>query len=119
MVKLTGKEEEIMEMMWQLKEATPREVMMMYEEPRPHVNTVSTIIQLLEQKGYLSHYPKGRGFVYFPCVAKADYARMKFGSLVERYFNKSYMNVVSALVSEEKVSREELIAFVEQLKAEE
>ncbi len=116
MTKLTTKEEEVMELIWKLKEATPKEVMFMYEEPRPHINTVATVIQFLEQKGYVAHYPKGRGYVYYPLVAKDDYGKQKFGSLVDRYFDNSYMNVVSALVSEEKVTREELIAFIEQLK---
>ncbi len=116
MVKLTTKEEEVMEQVWKLKETTPKEVMMQYDEPRPHINTISTVIQILEQKGYVSHYPKGRGYVYFPTVDKDEYAKHKFGSLVDRYFDNSYMNVVSALVTEEKVTREELLDFIETLK---
>ncbi len=116
MVRLTTKEEEVMEFVWKLKETTPREVMMQYDEPRPHINTVSTVIQILEGKGYVSHYPKGRGYIYFPVVAKEDYARKKFGTLVDHYFDNSYMNVVSALVTEEKVTREELLDFIETLK---
>ncbi len=116
MVRLTAREEEVMELIWQVGETTPKEVRMMYDEPRPHINTVATMVQFLEQKGYLSHYSKGRGYVYFPIVDKKEYAKHKFGSLVDRYFDKSYMNVVSALVSEEKVSREELLDFIEKLK---
>ncbi len=116
MIKLTAKEEEVMELIWKKGETTPREVMMMYDEPRPHINTVATMVQFLEQKGYISHYPKGRGYVYFPIVEKKDYAKQKFGSLVDRYFDNSYMNVVSALVTDEKVTREELLDFIENLK---
>lgn len=85
---------------------------------RPHINTVSTIIQLLEKKGYLTHRPHGRGYLYIPAVKKENYGRRKFESFVSRYFGNSYMNVVSALVKEEKVSEKELIDFVDKLKRE-
>lgn len=118
MERLTAKEESIMEMIWQIGSCTPKDVLAMMPEPRPHINTVSTIIQLLEKKGYLTHRPHGRGYLYIPAVKKENYGRRKFESFVSRYFGNSYMNVVSALVKEEKVSEKELIDFIDKLKRE-
>ncbi len=116
MQKLTGKEEEVMEMIWKLSEAAPKDVVQMYDDPKPHINTVATMFQILERKGYLTHRPQGRGYLYTPIVSQKEYGRKKFSSFVSRYFGNSYMNVVSALVSEEKVTREELLDFIEKLK---
>lgn len=118
MNKLTTKEEEVMEHIWTLGPCAPKDVQALYEEPRPHINTIATVIQILEKKGYLSHRPQGRGYIYEPIVKKEDYGRGKLSSFVDRYFGKSYMKVVSTFVAEEKVSREELIDFLNNLKSE-
>lgn len=116
MEKLTNKEEEVMEMIWQCGPCSPKDIIAMYSNPKPHINTIATMFQFLEKKGYLSHEAKGRGYVYSPIVPKEEYGKTKFSSFVDRYFDKSYMNVVSALVQEDKISRDELIAFLEKLK---
>lgn len=116
MDKLTAREESIMEMIWQIGSCTPKEVLAMMPEPKPHINTVATMFQSLEKKGYLTHSPKGRGYIYTPKVKQMSYGRRKFDAFVSRYFGNSYMKVVSTLVKEEKVSEEELIDFVNKLK---
>ena len=117
MEKLTNKEEEVMEMIWQCGPCSPKDIVANYPEPKPHVNTIATMFQFLEKKGYLSHEAKGRGYIYLPLVSQAEYGKMKFTNFVDRYFDRSYMNVVSALVQEDKISRDELVAFLEQLKS--
>lgn len=117
MRKLTGKEEEVLEKMWQLGDCTPREIVEQYPEPQPHVNTVATMVQSLERKGYVGHRQQGRGYIYFPLVSQEDYGRTKLGGFVDRYFKHSYMELVSSLVAEEKVSEQELIDFINELKA--
>lgn len=116
MVKLTAKEEEVMEWIWQIGKCTPKDVHANYDDPKPHINTIATMFQMLEKKGYLTHEPKGRGYLYEPIVDQEEYGKSKLGTFVERYFDKSYMKVVSTLVSEEKVSREELLQFLNELK---
>lgn len=116
MEKLTNKEEEVMEYIWQLGPCAPKDVVTLYPAPKPHVNTVATMFQSLERKGYLTHEEKGRGYIYSPAVEQSTYGKGILHSFVSRYFGNSYMNVVSALVQEEKVSREELMAFLEELK---
>ncbi|MBQ0019737.1 MAG: BlaI/MecI/CopY family transcriptional regulator [Bacteroidales bacterium] len=114
--RLTYKEEEVMEYIWQLGPCAPKDVVAQYPDPKPHISTVSTMFQILERKGYLTHEVKGRGYIYLPAVEQRSYGKGKLQSFVTRYFDNSYMNVVSALVQEEKVSQEELIDFLEKLK---
>ena len=115
MDKLTGKEEEVMEMIWRIGPCAPKDVVAEYEEPKPHINTIATMFQSLERKGYLIHEAKGRGYIYSAAIAQEDYGRSKFTNFVNRYFDNSYMNVVSALVQEEKISKSELLDFLKKL----
>ncbi|MDO4737419.1 MAG: BlaI/MecI/CopY family transcriptional regulator [Bacteroidales bacterium] len=115
MNKLTGKEEEVMEMIWKIGPCAPKDVVAEYEEPKPHINTIATMFQSLERKGYLIHEAKGRGYIYSAAIAQEDYGRSKFTNFVNRYFDNSYMNVVSALVQEEKISKSELLDFLKKL----
>lgn len=114
--KLTNKEEEVMEYIWQIGPCAPKDVVALYPDPKPHISTVATMFQSLDRKGYLTHQAKGRGYIYHAAVERASYGKGKLQSFVSRYFDNSYMNVVSALVQEEKVSREELMRFLEELK---
>ena len=116
MERLTRREEEVMEMIWQLGSCAPKDVRAMFPDPKPHINTVATMFQLLEKKGYLTHEQRGRGYLYRPAVKQDSYGRGKFEQFVRRYFGNSYMNVVSALVREEKVSEQELTDFLDNLK---
>lgn len=116
MEKLTNKEEEAMEFIWQTGSCAPKDIMVLYPDPKPHINTISGLFQSLEHKGYLTHEPKGRGYIYSPAIEQAAYGKGKLHSFVDRYFGKSYMNVVSTLVQEEKVTQEELLKFLEELK---
>lgn len=116
MEKLTSKEEEVMELIWKLGSCSPKDVQAEYPEPRPHINTIATMFQSLEKKGYVNHRTAGRGYIYEPQVKKETYGSNKLDAFVSRHFNHSYMNVVSTLVREEKVSEEELEQFLRELK---
>ncbi len=116
MQKLTAKEEEVMELMWQLGECAPKDIVAQYPEPRPHVNTVATMVQSLERKEFVGHRQQGRGYIYFPLVKQEDYGRTKLGGFVDRYFKHSYIELVSSLVAEEKVSEQELLDFLKDLR---
>ena len=116
MQKLTAREEEVLELMWQLGECAPKDIVALYEDPKPHVNTIATMVQSLERKAYVSHRQQGRGYIYFPIVKEEDYGRSKLGGFVSRYFKHSYMNLVSSLVTEEKVTEQELLDFLNELK---
>lgn len=115
MQKLTQKEEEVMEFIWQLGSAAPKDVLALYDDPKPSVNTIATSFQSLEKKGYLRHEAEGRGFRYFPLVEQKDYGKDKFQSFVSRYFSGSYKQLISAFVKDENVSREELMELLDDL----
>ena len=115
MEKLTQKEEEVMELIWQLGSAAPKDVLALYDDPKPSINTVASSFQSLEKKGYLRHETEGRGFRYFPLVAQEDYGKGKFRSFVSRYFGGSYKQLISAFVKDENVSRDELIELLDDL----
>lgn len=116
MNKLTTKEEEVMEKIWQIEPCSPKDVQATYEEPVPHINTIATVFQILERKGFLTHEPKGRGYIYSSAIAKEDYGRSKLGVFVDHYFKRSYLKLVSSLVENEKVSEQELLDFLHELR---
>ena len=115
MNRLTEKEEEVMEMIWELGPCSPKDVVARYDEPKPHVNTIATMFQSLEKKGYLCHEAKGRGYIYSAVVDKEKYGRSKMKSFVGRFFGNSYMTVVSALVEDATLPAVELLALRRQL----
>lgn len=78
MEKLTNKEEEVMGMIWQYGLCSPKEIVAIYPEPKPHVNTIATMFQFLEKKGFLSHEAKSRGYIYTPLISQAEYGKTKF-----------------------------------------
>ena len=114
--KLTEKEEEVMALIWKLGSCAPKEVQALYDEPRPHINTVAMVFQSLEKKGYLTHRPQGRGFVYEPAVQREDYGNRRISQFVDAFFSDSYMSVVSALVRDKKVDEADLLQFLADLR---
>ncbi len=116
MEKLTSKEEEVMELIWQLGQCAPKDVSSLYPEPQPSANAIAQVFQALEKKGYLTHEPKGRGFVYRPIVEKQAYGRGRLSSVINRFFSDSYMSVVSALMQEDKVTEADLLQYLADLK---
>ncbi len=106
--KLTEKESEIMSMLWQAGPLSVRQMLERYPDPKPHFNTVSTTVRILEDKGYVSHEACGNTFRYFAVADMADFRDRSFKQLVKNYFNNSYTSVVSALVEDEKISIDEL-----------
>ena len=119
MEKLTSKEEEVMELIWQLGQCAPKDVSSLYPEPQPSANAIAQVFQALEKKGYLKHEPKGRGFVYRPIVDKQAYGRGRLSNVINRFFSDSYMSVVSALMQEEKVTEADLLQYLADLKRKE
>ena len=116
MMKLTTKEEEVMEKIWQLGPCAPKDVQATYDEPVPHINTIATVFQILERKGFLTHEPKGRGYIYSAKVKQEDYGRTKLGSFVDHYFKRSYLKLVETLVQDEKVTEQELLDYLHELR---
>lgn len=108
MKELTKAEEEIMQHLWRLKKASVKDIVAEFPEPKPANNTVSTIVRILEQKGFVNHEPKGRGYVYFPIIQKEKYQGFSAKNLMRSYFEGSLSKMVSFFVEKENLSSREL-----------
>ncbi len=115
MKKLTEKEKEIMNMFWQHGPMFVRELLALYPEPRPHFNTVSTQVRILEASGFLKHEAFGNSFRYEPTISEKEYGRRSLSGIIKNYFDNSYLSAVSALVKEKKISVDELKELIEQI----
>lgn len=116
---LTPREEEVMQMLWDNGPQFVRQLVERYPDPRPHFNTVSTVIRGLEEKGYVTHEQIGGSYRYQAVKPKEEFRERSFMQLVKGYFNNNYLGAVSALVEEEKVTVDELkelIAMIEKNK---
>ena len=101
---LTAKEEEIMGFFWEKGHLFVKEMLAFYEEPKPHFNTLSTIVRGLEDKGFLAHYIFGNTYQYYPIVSEEDFRKGTLRNVISKYFNNSYLNAVSSLVKKEDIS---------------
>ena len=115
MEKLTKREEELMRIFWERGPLFVRELVEMADEPKPHFNTLSTWVRLLEAKGYLAHESFGSTYRYYPLISEREFGRGSLSSVVGRYFKDSYMGAVSALVEEEKISLDELRELIRRI----
>lgn len=115
MKKLTAKEKEIMDMFWEHGPMFVRELVELYPDPKPHFNTVSTQVRLLEGEGFLTHQAFGNSFRYEPAVSEREYGRRSLAGIVKNYFDDSYLTAVSALVKDRKISVSELKELITQI----
>lgn len=112
---LTKAEEQIMQVLWDLKEASVKEVIDKLPEPKPAYNTVSTIIRILETKEFVAHKSIGRGYVYHPVIEKEAYSNQSLHKLMNGYFNGSFKNMVSFFVKENKMDVNELESILKEI----
>jgi BlaI family penicillinase repressor len=113
MKELTKAEEQVMQILWQLKEAIVKQILdKMPDEPKPAYNTVSTVVRVLENKGFVDHKAYGNSHVYFPIVSEDEYKKFAFDKVIKSYFNNSYKTLVSYLVKEQKLNLSELAELI-------
>ncbi len=117
MEKLTRREEELMRCFWSRGALFVKELVEMAGEPKPHFNTLSTMVRALESKGYLAHEAFGSTYRYHPVVSEAEFSRRTLGGVIDKYFKRSYLGAVSALVEEEKISVEELRELIARIES--
>ena len=115
MEKLTAKEEEVLGLFWKKGPLYVREIVELYEDPKPHFNTISTIVRALEEKGYVGHTPKGTSYQYYAIVAEEDMGKKSLSSIVGRYFKNSYLRVVSSLVEDGNIPVEDLRKLLDEV----
>jgi predicted transcriptional regulator len=116
MQELTKAEEQVMHVLWKVKKAFVKELLAEMDEPKPAYNTVSTIIRILEKKGFVGFTAFGKTHQYYPLVSKEDYKTQISKSLVSKYFEGSFENLVSFFAKKEEINVEELDAILKTLK---
>lgn len=116
---LTKAEEQIMQILWQLKEAIVKDIIEQIPDPKPAYNTVSTVVRVLEGKGFINHKAYGNSHVYYPLITDDQYKKFTFDKMMKNYFSNSYQSLVSFIVDEKKLGvkeLDELTSLIDQLK---
>jgi len=112
---LTVKEEEIMCFFWEKGALFVKDILGFYKNPKPHFNTLSTIVRGLEEKGYLAHTTYGNTYQYYPVISEDEFRSGTLKNVISKYFNNSYLNVVSSFVKKEDISLEELKKLIQEV----
>lgn len=109
MEELTRTEERVMQILWKLKKAFVKDIIeAMPDEPKPPYNTISSVVRLLEKKEYVGYKAYGKTYEYFPLISKTDYRKASFKKMFTNYFDSSVESLLSFMVKEEKVSKEDI-----------
>ncbi len=118
MKQLTKAEEDIMQLLWELKEANVASLLEELPEPKPAYNTVSTIVRILENKGFVDYRKEGRGHVYFPNVSKEAYSKHSLKKLRDGYFQGSFKSMVSFFMKNNDMTLDELESVMNEIQKE-
>ncbi|HET6995630.1 MAG TPA: BlaI/MecI/CopY family transcriptional regulator [Chitinophagaceae bacterium] len=113
---LTKAEEQVMQALWKLDKAFLREIVEAMPNPKPHQNTVATLLKILAEKEFVGITVISRHHQYYPLVSKDEYSKRSMKQLVKGYFEGSFSNVVSFMVRENNLSVEELETLLQQIK---
>ena len=105
---LTKGEEQIMQLLWEKKRAFVSELLEMMPEPKPATTTVSTIVRILERKGFVAHQKLGKTHLYFPIVSQSEYLSNSLTRLSSTFFQNSYANIVNFFAEEGKLRRKDI-----------
>ena len=113
---LTKAEDQVMQILWKLQKGFVKDIMEEMPNPKPAYNTVSTIVRILETKGFVDHKTYGKTHEYFPVITKEKYTKFYLNNLIKGYFNGSFQNVVSFFAKENKMDIHDLEKLLEELK---
>ena len=105
---LTKAEEQVMQILWDLKQGFVKDISEKFDDPKPAYTTISTIIRILETKGFIGHKAYGKTHEYYPLIGKEEYTKAFMGSFVKNYFSNSYQKMVSFFARDKEVSLEEM-----------
>ncbi len=115
MKQLTKAEEDIMQILWQLKKANVKGIIEEFPSPKPAYNTVSTIVRILESKGFVGYEKEGKGHIYFPIIKQQDYSNQSINKLVDNYFQGSFKSMVSFFVKKNDISLNEMESILKEI----
>jgi BlaI family transcriptional regulator, penicillinase repressor len=119
MKKFTRKEEEVMKILWKLEKAFVKDIIEEYDDPKPHYNTISSLVRLLQDKGIIGFKQYGNTYEYFPLVTKEEYRKTFMKQVVNDYFDNSYKSAVAFFVKEKGLSPAELEELIKLIKEQE
>ena len=108
MKELTKAEEQIMQVLWRLDKGFVKDIIDLLPNPKPAYNTVSTIVRILEKKGFVSHQAYGNTHQYFPLIPRDEYKKKFLKSFMKRYFADSFQEMVSFFASDRDIGLQEL-----------
>lgn len=109
MEELTKTEERIMQIMWNLKKAFVKDIIeYLPDNPKPPYNTISSVVRILERKGFIGFKVYGKTYEYFPLISKTEYRTDYFKKMLSQYFDNSATSLLSFMVKEEKLSEKEV-----------
>jgi predicted transcriptional regulator len=112
---LTKAEDQVMQILWQIERGVVKDIMEKMPNPKPAYNTVSTIVRILETKGFVGHKAYGKTHEYFPLVTKDKYSKFYFNNMLKGYFGGSFNNLVSFFANENQLKTEDIDALMKQL----
>lgn len=115
MEKTTAKEEEVLRLFWKNGPLYVKQIIDMYDDPKPHFNTISTMVRSLEEKGYVGHTQHGKSYQYHAIIAEEDMGKKTLSSVVGRYFKNSYLRVVSSFVEDGNIPVEDLRRLLDEV----
>ncbi len=117
-MQLTRAEEQVMQILWDLGEGLVKDIRDRFEEPKPARNTVSTVVRILEKKGFVDHKSYGNVHLYFPVVSREEYSRHQLFGLLEGYFDNSFPAMASFFAREKDLSLAEMEELIDETRKE-
>jgi predicted transcriptional regulator len=114
---LTKAEEQVMQVLWKLGKGFLKEIIESTPEPKPHSNTIATILKILVEKGFVEYSVYGRNNLYKPLISQAEYGKKSVNQLVKSYFNGSPARLVSQFINDQKLSEAELELLMQQIQS--
>ena len=107
-MQLTKAEEQVMHILWDMKEGLVKDIRDSFNDPKPARNTVSTVVRVLEKKGFVGHKAYGNVYLYYPLISKSDYSKSQLFGLMEGYFDNSFPAMATFFAREKDLSLKEL-----------
>ena len=117
-MQLTKAEEQVMQILWDMKNGLVKDIRDSFDDPKPARNTVSTVVRILEKKGYVGHKAYGNVHLYHPLISKSEYSKSQLFGLMESYFNNSFPAMASFFAREKDLSMKDLEDLLEDTKKE-
>jgi len=117
-MQLTKAEEQVMQILWDMGDGIVSDIRNTFNDPKPARNTVSTVVRILEKKGYVGHKAYGNVHLYHPLISKSEYSKSQLFGLMESYFNNSFPAMASFFAREKDLTVRELEELLEDTKKE-